>query len=68
MFHHLLDVGLFTHDRDQTGSLVSNLSDAPQKINGLAGITLGAYVPHDSIERKSMLTAMASELCRAYRV
>lgn len=28
----------------QTGSLVSNLSDGPQKINGLAGITLGAIV------------------------
>lgn len=28
----------------QTGSLVSKLSDNPQKVNGLAGITLGAIV------------------------
>jgi hypothetical protein len=28
----------------QTGSLVAQLSDNPQKVNGLAGITLGAAV------------------------
>jgi ATP-binding cassette subfamily B (MDR/TAP) protein 1 len=28
----------------QTGSLTSQLSDNPQKVNGLAGITLGTIV------------------------
>ena len=28
----------------QTGSLTANLSDNPQKVNGLAGVTLGAIV------------------------
>jgi len=28
----------------QTGSLVSQLSDNPQKVNGLAGITLGVII------------------------
>jgi len=29
---------------NKTGSLVANLSDGPQKINGLAGVTLGTFV------------------------
>jgi hypothetical protein len=28
----------------QTGSLISALSDNPQRVEGLAGTTLGAYV------------------------
>ncbi|THH21388.1 hypothetical protein EW146_g137 [Bondarzewia mesenterica] len=38
------DIEYFDRDENSTGSLVSNLSDGPQKINGLAGITLGAIV------------------------
>ncbi|KDQ06798.1 hypothetical protein BOTBODRAFT_140755 [Botryobasidium botryosum FD-172 SS1] len=38
------DIGWFDEDRNSTGALVSNLSDAPVKINGLAGITLGSII------------------------
>ncbi|KAI0061382.1 P-loop containing nucleoside triphosphate hydrolase protein [Artomyces pyxidatus] len=38
------DIEYFDRDDHSTGSIVANLSDAPQKINGLAGITLGAIV------------------------
>ncbi|TFY65766.1 hypothetical protein EVG20_g5320 [Dentipellis fragilis] len=38
------DIEFFDRDENSTGSLVSNLSDGPQKINGLAGVTLGAIV------------------------
>ncbi|THH18900.1 hypothetical protein EW146_g2189 [Bondarzewia mesenterica] len=38
------DIEYFDRDENSTGTLVSNLSDGPQKINGLAGITLGAIV------------------------
>ncbi|KAM5533130.1 hypothetical protein V8D89_013178 [Ganoderma adspersum] len=38
------DVEFFDKDENNTGQLTSALSDNPQKINGLAGITLGAIV------------------------
>jgi len=38
------DIGWFDEDRHTTGALVSSLSDAPQKVYGLAGVTLGALV------------------------
>ncbi|KAI4527252.1 ste6-like protein [Schizophyllum commune Loenen D] len=38
------DIEFFDEESHSTGSLVSNLSDNPQKVNGLAGVTLGAIV------------------------
>ena len=38
------DIEFFDKDENNTGALTSTLSDNPQKINGLAGITLGAIV------------------------
>jgi len=38
------DIAFFDSDEHSTGSLTSNLSDNPQRVNGLAGITLGAIV------------------------
>ncbi|KAF8627411.1 hypothetical protein AX17_006226 [Amanita inopinata Kibby_2008] len=38
------DIEFFDRDEHSTGALTSNLSDNPQKVNGLAGITLGAIV------------------------
>ncbi|KAI0050297.1 P-loop containing nucleoside triphosphate hydrolase protein [Auriscalpium vulgare] len=38
------DIEYFDQEQHSTGSIVSNLSDGPQKINGLAGITLGAII------------------------
>lgn len=38
------DIEFFDQDSNSTGALTSNLSDSPQKISGLAGITLGAIV------------------------
>nr|WCD39452.1 Ste6-2 [Ganoderma boninense] len=38
------DIEYFDKDENNTGQLTSALSDNPQKINGLAGITLGAIV------------------------
>ncbi|EMD39893.1 hypothetical protein CERSUDRAFT_81221 [Gelatoporia subvermispora B] len=38
------DVEFFDKDENNTGQLTSALSDNPQKINGLAGVTLGAIV------------------------
>ena len=38
------DIEFFDKDENSTGQLTSALSDNPQKINGLAGITLGAIV------------------------
>lgn len=38
------DIEFFDKDENSTGSLTSNLSENPQKVNGLAGITLGAIV------------------------
>jgi len=38
------DIEFFDKGENSTGALTSNLSDNPQKISGLAGITLGAIV------------------------
>ena len=38
------DIEFFDRDENNTGALTSGLSGNPQKIFGLAGITLGAYV------------------------
>ncbi|KIK69504.1 hypothetical protein GYMLUDRAFT_33870 [Collybiopsis luxurians FD-317 M1] len=38
------DIEFFDRDEHSTGGLVSDLSDNPQKVNGLAGVTLGALV------------------------
>ncbi|KAI0267305.1 P-loop containing nucleoside triphosphate hydrolase protein [Gloeopeniophorella convolvens] len=38
------DIEYFDRDENNSGAIVSNLSDGPQKINGLAGVTLGAIV------------------------
>ncbi|KAH9962226.1 P-loop containing nucleoside triphosphate hydrolase protein [Russula dissimulans] len=38
------DIEYFDRDEHSTGAIVSNLSDGPQKINGLAGVTLGVIV------------------------
>ncbi|KZT11907.1 P-loop containing nucleoside triphosphate hydrolase protein [Laetiporus sulphureus 93-53] len=38
------DIEFFDKDENNTGQLTSNLSDNPQKVNGLAGVTLGAIV------------------------
>ncbi|KAG8687043.1 GTPase-activating protein [Ceratobasidium sp. 423] len=38
------DIGWFDEDKHSTGVLTSTLSDNPQKVNGLAGVTLGAIV------------------------
>ncbi|CAA7269322.1 unnamed protein product [Cyclocybe aegerita] len=38
------DIEFFDKDKNSTGSLTSQLGDNPQKVNGLAGITLGAIV------------------------
>ncbi|KZP29744.1 P-loop containing nucleoside triphosphate hydrolase protein [Athelia psychrophila] len=38
------DIEFFDRDENSTGSLTSRLSDNPQKVNGLAGVTLGTIV------------------------
>lgn len=38
------DIEYFDSDRNNTGTLVSNLSNSPQKVNGLAGATLSAII------------------------
>ncbi|KAG6814237.1 hypothetical protein H0H92_015352 [Tricholoma furcatifolium] len=38
------DIEFFDKDENSTGALTANLSDNPQKVNGLAGVTLGAIV------------------------
>ncbi|KAJ7644192.1 P-loop containing nucleoside triphosphate hydrolase protein [Roridomyces roridus] len=38
------DIEFFDKDENSAGGLTSTLSDNPQKVNGLAGITLGAIV------------------------
>ncbi|KAF7288516.1 hypothetical protein HMN09_01380600 [Mycena chlorophos] len=38
------DIEFFDKDENSAGSLTSSLSDNPQKVNGLAGVTLGALV------------------------
>jgi ATP-binding cassette subfamily B (MDR/TAP) protein 1 len=38
------DIEYFDQEEHSTGSLVSSLSEDPQKVNGLAGVTLGVIV------------------------
>ncbi|KAF9221679.1 P-loop containing nucleoside triphosphate hydrolase protein [Gyrodon lividus] len=38
------DIEYFDRDENSTGALTANLSENPQKINGLAGVTLGTIV------------------------
>ncbi|KAJ3557811.1 hypothetical protein NM688_g1262 [Phlebia brevispora] len=38
------DIEFFDRDDNNTGALTSSLSDRPQKIEGLAGVTLGAII------------------------
>ncbi|KAJ3989819.1 P-loop containing nucleoside triphosphate hydrolase protein [Lentinula detonsa] len=38
------DIEFFDRDENNTGALTAELSDNPQKVNGLAGVTLGAIV------------------------
>ncbi|KZV69067.1 P-loop containing nucleoside triphosphate hydrolase protein [Peniophora sp. CONT] len=38
------DIEYFDRDENSTGALVSKMSDGPQKVNGLMGITLGTIV------------------------
>ncbi|THH03905.1 hypothetical protein EW145_g5914 [Phellinidium pouzarii] len=38
------DIVFFDEDKNSTGTLTAGLSDNPQKVNGLAGITLGTIV------------------------
>ncbi|KZP07068.1 hypothetical protein FIBSPDRAFT_804345, partial [Athelia psychrophila] len=38
------DIEFFDRDENSTGSLTSRMSDDPQKVNGLAGVTLGVIV------------------------
>jgi ATP-binding cassette subfamily B (MDR/TAP) protein 1 len=38
------DVAFFDEESNSTGSLTAQLSENPQKVNGLAGITLGTIV------------------------
>ncbi|KAG2346722.1 P-loop containing nucleoside triphosphate hydrolase protein [Suillus weaverae] len=38
------DIEYFDNEKNSTGALTSNLSDNPQKINGLAGVTLGTII------------------------
>ena len=38
------DIEYFDKEENNTGSLTTGLSDNPQKVFGLAGVTLGAYV------------------------
>ncbi|KAH8114710.1 multidrug resistance protein 1 [Phellopilus nigrolimitatus] len=38
------DIEFFDQEKNSTGSLTASLSDNPQKVNGLAGVTLGTIV------------------------
>ncbi|KAJ2914638.1 hypothetical protein MD484_g5775, partial [Candolleomyces efflorescens] len=38
------DIAFFDKDENSTGALTANLSENPQKVHGLAGVTLGAIV------------------------
>ncbi|KAL1744419.1 ste6-like protein [Schizophyllum fasciatum] len=58
------DIEFFDEERHSTGSLVSNLSDNPQKVNGLAGVTLGAIVQSAS----TLIIGFIIGSCYAYQV
>ncbi|OAX43170.1 P-loop containing nucleoside triphosphate hydrolase protein [Rhizopogon vinicolor AM-OR11-026] len=38
------DIEYFDNNKNSTGALTSNLSQSPQKVNGLAGVTLGTII------------------------
>ena len=42
--YFLFTVAFFDEDRNSTGALTMKLSDNPEKIRGLAGLTLGSIV------------------------
>jgi ATP-binding cassette subfamily B (MDR/TAP) protein 1 len=46
MFRGILrqDIAFFDEDKNSTGALTSKLADQPQKVQGLAGVTLGTIV------------------------
>jgi ATP-binding cassette subfamily B (MDR/TAP) protein 1 len=58
------DIEFFDQDEHSTGGLVSSLSDDPQKVNGLAGVTLGAIVQSLS----TLLVGVILGLIFAWRV
>ncbi|CAK5279585.1 unnamed protein product [Mycena citricolor] len=53
------DIEFFDKDENSAGSLTSSLSDNPQKVNGLAGITLGAIVQSCSTLLAGAIIALA---------
>ncbi|THG99670.1 hypothetical protein EW026_g2717 [Hermanssonia centrifuga] len=58
------DVEFFDKDENSTGGLTSGLSDKPQKIEGLAGVTLGAIIQSIS----TLVTGFAIGLGFAWRL
>lgn len=57
------DIEFFDKDENSTGILTSNLSENPQKINGLAGVTLGTLVQSAS----TLIGGSAIGLAYAYQ-
>jgi ATP-binding cassette, subfamily B (MDR/TAP), member 1 len=53
------DIEFFDQDKNNTGSLTSSLSDNPQKVNGLVGVTLGAIVQSISTIIGGMVIGLA---------
>ncbi|KAI0346005.1 P-loop containing nucleoside triphosphate hydrolase protein [Trametopsis cervina] len=53
------DVEYFDQDEHSTGQLTSSLSDNPQKIHGLAGVTLGAIIQSASTLVIGMILGIA---------
>ncbi|KAJ8580470.1 P-loop containing nucleoside triphosphate hydrolase protein [Rhizopogon salebrosus TDB-379] len=57
------DIEYFDNDKNSTGALTSNLSENPQKVNGLVGITLGTII--QSIT--TLLTGLAIGFAYAWK-
>ncbi|KIJ17535.1 hypothetical protein PAXINDRAFT_167550 [Paxillus involutus ATCC 200175] len=57
------DIEFFDRDENSTGTLIANLSQNPQKINGLAGVTLGTIVQSMS----TLIGGSAIGLAYAYK-
>ncbi|KAF8833200.1 hypothetical protein BDN67DRAFT_1017833 [Paxillus ammoniavirescens] len=57
------DIEFFDRDENSTGTLTANLSENPQKINGLAGVTLGTIVQSTS----TLIGGSAIGLAYAYK-
>jgi ATP-binding cassette, subfamily B (MDR/TAP), member 1 len=53
------DIEFFDKDENSTGQLTSSLSDNPQKVQGLAGVTLGAIVQSASTLIVGMIIGIA---------